>query len=181
LRKLSVGALAGHLYLTVRRVRIHLEGETVTTDAPVPASLGRYYASMRIVSDDDLGHVEHARIREDGERVAARGHATVAMQFAREVERIRPLVAAAPADRPIALGTQRFALSDYLATRVVEAAIHVDDLAVSCDLDVTIDADALALAVDVLVGAAREESGDLAVLRALARRERNTADVLRVL
>jgi hypothetical protein len=73
-------------------------------------------------------------------------------------------------------------VAEYLRTRLVEFAVHVDDLAVSVgvptpDLGSAADDEA----IDVLVGIARIRHGDVAVLRALARRERDDVQALRVI
>jgi hypothetical protein len=64
----------------------------------------------------------------------------------------------------------------------VELVVHADDLAASVGVEPTPPQPAAtAVAIDVLVGVARVRHGDMAVLRALARRERDTVRALRVL
>lgn len=63
----------------------------------------------------------------------------------------------------------------------VELAVHLEDLALSVGVHAPAPEAALAIAIDVLVAAARERHGDQAVLHALARRERDTNHALRVL
>jgi hypothetical protein len=73
-------------------------------------------------------------------------------------------------------------LDDYLATRLVELCVHVDDLAVSLGEPAPpLPEAATGLAVRILVDVARQRHGDRAVLRALTRRERDPAEALRVL
>jgi hypothetical protein len=73
-------------------------------------------------------------------------------------------------------------LDEYLRTRVVELVVHADDLAASVGVEpVPPQPATTAVAIDVLVGVARIRHGDMAVLRALARRERDTVRALRVL
>ncbi|MES2092386.1 MAG: hypothetical protein V4531_01065 [Actinomycetota bacterium] len=72
-------------------------------------------------------------------------------------------------------------LDEYLRTRLVELAVHTEDLALSIGVEVTSPAPAVSMAVDILVAAARERHSDQEVLRALTRRERDTVDALRVL
>jgi hypothetical protein len=71
-------------------------------------------------------------------------------------------------------------LDDYLVTRIVELAVHADDLATSVGLESSLPPAALAMAVHSLVDVVRVRHGDLAVLRALSRRERQTPELLRV-
>lgn len=72
-------------------------------------------------------------------------------------------------------------LDGYLQTRCVELAVHLEDLALSVNSPVRAPEGAVALAVDVLVAAARARHGDQAVLNALTRRERDAEEALRVL
>jgi hypothetical protein len=73
-------------------------------------------------------------------------------------------------------------LDDYLPTRLVETVVHADDLAVSTGAArVDFDPRAFDVVIDVLVGTARGRHGDLAVVRALTRRERDDVEALRVL
>jgi hypothetical protein len=73
-------------------------------------------------------------------------------------------------------------IDEYLKTRLIELTIHVDDLALSVRLPApAMPEQATTLAIAVLVGVARARSGDLAVLRALTRRERDPDEALRVL
>jgi hypothetical protein len=59
--------------------------------------------------------------------------------------------------------------------------VHADDLAVSVGTDLpTLPPAALQIAISTLVDVARQRHGDLAVLRALSRRERDTLGALRV-
>jgi hypothetical protein len=73
-------------------------------------------------------------------------------------------------------------LADYLRTRVVELVVHGDDLAASVGLDFgPISSDAASTAIDVLIEVARVRHGDMPVLRALTRHERDTVQALRVM
>jgi hypothetical protein len=78
--------------------------------------------------------------------------------------------------------TEAYRLDDWVANRAIEMLVHADDLAVSAGLDpLVLPADAAALAIHGLVDISRHREGDLAVLRALSRRERQSVDVLRAL
>jgi hypothetical protein len=64
-------------------------------------------------------------------------------------------------------------LDDYLVTRTIELAVHLDDLAVSIGVDTpSLDPRAIDLVTACLVKIARIRHGDVEVLRAMARRER---------
>jgi hypothetical protein len=59
--------------------------------------------------------------------------------------------------------------------------VHIDDLAVSVEVDTPqLPTAALDHAIDALVSTARHRHGDLSVLRALSRRERDELNALRV-
>ncbi len=72
-------------------------------------------------------------------------------------------------------------LADYLHTRIVELLVHTDDLATSVDVRAVPPRDAATAAFLVFIELARSRFGDVAVLRAFARRERGDAETLRVL
>ncbi|MER7899516.1 hypothetical protein ABTX62_26215 [Streptomyces sp. NPDC096046] len=81
-----------------------------------------------------------------------------------------------PADRRVAIlhrPGEEMLLDGYLQTRCVELAVHLDDLVLSVGARCQTPEATLAIAVDVLVAAARDRHGDQAVLHALARRERD--------
>lgn len=72
-------------------------------------------------------------------------------------------------------------LDDFLRTRVVELVVHGDDLAASVALDpVPASTETTSVAMEVLLHTARAAHGDLAVIRALARKERTAAGVFPV-
>jgi len=96
---------------------------------------------------------------------------------------VRARIPQEPADRRMTVRHQgrTLLLDEYLRTRCVGLAVHTEDLALSLDSDVRAPAATLAVAVDVLLAAARRRHGDVAVMHALARRERDDVDALRVL
>jgi hypothetical protein len=79
------------------------------------------------------------------------------------------------------VGGRRLLLDEYLRTRCVEIAAHLDDLAGSLSADLPIPTETATVAAEVLVGFAVVQSGPAEVLRALARRERADASVFPVL
>jgi hypothetical protein len=73
-------------------------------------------------------------------------------------------------------------LDQYLVARIVEMLVHSDDLAVSVGTDLPgFPGAAWDVVIGTLVDVARLHRGDLAVLRALSRRERDDVQALRVL
>jgi len=63
-------------------------------------------------------------------------------------------------------------LGDYLPTRVLELVVHGDDLATSVGIDAPLPESAATVTIEVMLDIARAVHGDLAVVRALSRRER---------
>lgn len=123
-------------------------------------------------------------VRERSEETAAEGPAAVAEQARSAWERLSRRLGEEPAGRRVAVlhrPGEEMLLDGYLQTRCVELAVHVEDLALSVGSDVRAPAASVAVAVDVLVAAARDRHGDQAVLHALARRERDALYALRVL
>lgn len=179
----TVGGLAGHVYGGIRRVEVGLDEPL--PDPPRWVTVAEFYGVNRVDDPDELATGLHPFIRDDGERRAAWGPATLHERFVEVVERLGQLLATEPLDRPIPVlqvPDGVVTLEDYLATRTVELVVHSDDLAVSVGMpSVDLPATACDVTVGVLVDLARHRSGDLAVVRALARRERSDPGVLHAL
>jgi Mycothiol maleylpyruvate isomerase N-terminal domain len=187
LSRMDVGSVAGHVYLVVRRVNKHLDAQRTLTgavdpgtpDRPVPKQTvivevpARHLPTIRVADEDDLDADLHVQVRRDGERIAERGWSSVVSSYAALVE----VLAARLADPPDVIvplgGSSPVLFAPYLASRVAELLVHADDLAVSVGLDVSPPSvNAVSVALTFLVESARAMHGDVAVLRAFARRER---------
>jgi len=178
LSELSVRGLVGHLVRAGTLVEQYLDAGFPETTRDV-ADAAEYYEIAVVSSDVD--DPVNTGIRERGEAVAAVGYAAVVAEFAATRDRLGVRLAAEPADARIAVTAGMvLSLDEYLVTRIVELVTHTDDLASSVGLP-TPEPDPVAatLAIDCLVSLARRRHGDLAVLRALTRRERDTLDALR--
>ena len=176
---MSVGGLAGHLARSVLQVEWFLDGRVVGAE-PVPPV--HYYARLVGTSTPDSALNVGVRARSD--ETAAAGPTVVAEQARAAWQRLSERLEREPADRRVAIlhrPGEEMLLDGYLQTRCVELAVHLDDLALSVGVRNPTPEGALAVAIDVLVAAARERHGDQAVLHALARRERDINDALRVL
>jgi uncharacterized protein (TIGR03083 family) len=170
LARMTVGDVAGHVFLVLRRVDKHLDEARVQPVAGgVP--LRRGWAYPRVDTEADLDLAVHTAVRHDGHHVAAWGWADVVAACR---ARIATLERRLPDEAPshVMLGPLAVPFGGYLGSRVVELLVHADDLAVSVGLDLTPPPDAVAVAVACLVDAARAVHGDTAVLRAFTRRER---------
>ncbi|MER5181884.1 maleylpyruvate isomerase N-terminal domain-containing protein [Streptomyces sp. NPDC002896] len=176
---MSVGGLAGHLARSVLQVEWFLDGQVLGAEPVAPV---RYYA--RLVDTSLPDSALNVGVRARSEETAAAGPAVVAEQARTAWERLAQRLDEEPTDRRVAIlhrPGEEMLLDGYLQTRCVELAVHLDDLALSVDDQCHVPDAALAIAVDVLVAAARDRHGDKAVLHALARRERDVDQALRVL
>jgi uncharacterized protein (TIGR03083 family) len=179
----TVGGLAGHLFHATDRLREVLEADPPPPSPPAP--IADYYGRARVDSPADLDHAFHRAVRDAGERVAQQGPEALGARFTAMVTHFRETLPGNAPDRlvPVVLGDGRPSrLDDYVATRVVELLVHSDDLAVSAGLpEISMPPTSAEVAIEALVWVPRVRHGDLAVLRALARRERSNAEILRVL
>ena len=177
LPELTVRGLAGHLARAVLQVEWFLD-MPVGDEPPVTAV--QYYADLRGVSD--LASELNVGVRQRGEETAAGGWARLYLDTGNTIERLRARLPDEPADRRVVAFGRSLVIDEYLKTRLIELCVHIDDLCLSVDLPTpALPEAATTTAIAVLVGVARARSGDLAVLRALSRRERDRDNVLRVL
>jgi hypothetical protein len=180
LAEFTVRGLAGHLARTLSTVETYLDAPEPGPSEPA-ISAAEYLAL--VAADGDLWGPLHTGVRVRGEEQAVGGPQAVVGQIDDALGRLTPRLATEPASRCVRVfGGVLATLDQYLATRVVELCVHVDDLAVSVGVPTPeLPGDGLATAIQVLVGAAVNRHGRMAVLRALSRRERDPDEVLRVL
>jgi hypothetical protein len=172
----SIRGLAGHVVRATLTVDTYLDRPEPTRQDPItPAA---YFANL----DSDIASSLNVAIRQRGEELAAAGHDHLIAEFDRLTIRLNDRLAHESADRLLTVaGDAVMRLDDYLVTRIIELTIHADDLAVSVGLDSpTLPPAAVSIVIDTLVDIARSRHGDVAVLRALTRRERDTINALRV-
>lgn len=114
---------------------------------------------------------DHRAIRERGAAVAAGGREAVRAAVLERLDTLDSMLSGATEDSLIAVMSGRvMPLSEYLVTRVVEQAVHLDDLARSVGREpwpLPTGHEQLALSVGVAI--ARRRHGDRQVLRALYR------------
>ncbi|NLT52985.1 MAG: hypothetical protein GXX79_00125 [Actinomycetales bacterium] len=182
---LTVGALASHTARSVLQVENFLDagepqaaGDDGTQD---PVDAGGYFAG--VAGLDDPGSAVNTGVRDRAALMAADGPQSLVADMAGCLRRLTARLPDEPAGRRVtAFGGQPMALDEYLRTRLVEFCVHADDLALSIGAGPSaLPEVALRVAVDVLVGTAVTRHGAPAVLRALARRERDAVAALRVL
>jgi hypothetical protein len=176
----SVRGLAGHLVGQATGTVRALEKVAPTGVEPVTA-IGFAMAVMGSAGWDDLTSPLHSGVRSFAERTAAGGHDALVGDLDRAIVRLEDLLEREPGDRLLEFVRIVMSLDEFVITRIWEVSIHGDDLAVSVGLAApAFPAAVYTVAIDALVDVARARHGDLAVLRALARRERDPGAVLRI-
>lgn len=178
LEDMTVGDLAAHL---VRAVTTVVDYLSRPAPAGEPIAPGTYFLTLlgdpRAVQSPQ-GRAVRQRAREESQA----GHHQALRRWQEAVAQARDTLDGAPPDRLVEVaGNLVLTLDDYLATRVVELVVHADDLAVSLRVESPPAPAAARLAEHVLLDVARGRHGDTAVLRALARGERASGEVLPVL
>jgi hypothetical protein len=170
----AVSGLAGHLTYTVFNVELFLDAPSLP-DVPTVDAV-RYYLTAGdpdTPTDDPVKQ----RIRRRSDERATAGPVALADSFDEALKRLAvrlptldPAMAVAVFDRWM------LRLDQFLLTRMIELAVHLDDLAVSLDVPTPpIPDEAADLVVVTLARIAHGRRGTLPVLRALSRRERASA------
>jgi hypothetical protein len=167
LAEMTVGSVAGHVFLVLRRLDKQLD-EAVEPDAQHPTVA---FPWLRVEELTDLDRDLHQMVRADGDHVARWGWEAVRDACVQRTEKLAGRLADRRA-RLVPLPGGVMDLEEYLETRVVELLVHGDDLAASVGSPFEPPVDATALAVETVVRAARAWHGDLAVLQTFTRRER---------
>lgn len=176
LAELKVSGLAGHLARQILTVPGVLAQDMPQED---PVSLTDHYSRARW-RGADLDDEANVSIRRDSEGEAADGPAALAARAGAELEQLRRALPAEPDDRIAHLpwGPWSLGLDDFLLTRMLEIAVHSDDLAYSTgvptpELPPEVIEPVLTLLLELAVG----RHGPTAVLRALSRSERTPATI----
>jgi hypothetical protein len=170
----AVRGLAGHLVRVAVTVDKYLDRPEPRGEESISAAA--YYGNV----DSDISSALNVGVRQRGEELAAGGHEHLVAELDRLASRLEERLRHEPDGRLVRVaGDTVMRLDDYLVTRIVELTVHADDLAVSVGLDYpTMPPGALDISIRVLIDTARHRHGDLAVLRVLSRRERDSGDVL---
>jgi hypothetical protein len=167
----SVGGLAAHLGSQISAVAQRLVEPAPTAE---PIGLPEHYARAAWVGAD-LDADANVAIRGAGERGAAGGPAAVLARAESDLADVGVSLPAAAADRLVSppAGPWSLLLDDFLVTRLMEIAVHSDDLACSVGEDPPhLPADVLDPVFALLTGLAVRRHGPTALLRALSRSER---------
>ena len=172
----TVGGLAEHLANQVFSVATAI-AQPSSSDEQV--SLLEHYARAAWVRSGRDSAV-NVSIRDSGEAAAAEGPEAFAARLTTTLAEVIRTLPAIPDDhrvRPPA-GPWSLVLDDFLLTRMMELAVHSDDLACSVDLAApslpeSVTDPVIALLVSLAVG----RHGPTAMLRALSRAERAPASI----
>lgn len=175
LEEFTVSGLAGHLAGQVLAVPEVLA--TPLPDEPPAALLDHYTRATWI--DTGVDSATNVKIRAGGNAQAADGAGALAERTADTLATLRGTLAAEPAGGVVHLtGRWSLTLDDYLTTRLLEIAVHDDDLAVSVGIETPALPDAaLEPVFALLTRLSVRKHGAPAVLRALARAERAPSSI----
>lgn len=178
LERWKVSGLTGHLVRATTSVEAYLDADQAPEGEAITAA--RYY---ELILDRDLDSKLNVAVRERGDEMAADGLASLLALWDGTLARLEERLDYEAASRRVRVFDDLvLKLDDYLVTRMLEMIVHADDVAVSTGAALPdFPEAAYELVIGTLVGAARLHRGDLAVLRALARRERDEHAALRVL
>ncbi|MGH3395129.1 MAG: maleylpyruvate isomerase N-terminal domain-containing protein [Streptosporangiaceae bacterium] len=173
---MSVGALAGHLARQIFNVEAVLAQEACD-DPPIP--LLEHYARSAWpgAAPDDPSNVA---VRDSGAAEAAVGPAALARRTTAALGRLSERLPGEPPDQVVLVpwGPWPLTLADLLITRMMEIAVHDDDLACSVGLPTPALPDEVTDTVVVLLArlAVRRHGPDT-VVRAFSRAERAPATI----
>ena len=176
LAEMTVGGLAGHLAYQIFSVSAALD-EPASQQPPI-ALLEHYTRAAWLGAPLDAE--VNTGIRSRGEDIGREGAQPLAKRAGAALAEQQARLAGLSGGRPVFLPQTGWALSlgDFLTTRTMELAVHMDDLAVSVGLPARELPDAAFDPVLVLLARlAARRHGQAALLRALARAERAPAAV----
>ena len=181
LAEFPVRGLAGHLLRAMTSVEGYLDRPEADPGMGA-VSPAEYYAAV-VAAGNDIDSDLHRAVRQRGLDEAAGTAGELALAWGDTAARLGDRLESEPGGRLVQVfGDMVLTLDDYLVTRLVELVVHADDLAASLAVPPPpLPAAATGLVIATLVEVARIRHGDAAVLRALARRERDAVEALRVL
>ena len=176
LAEMTVSGLAGHLAYQIFSVSAALD-EPASQQPPI-ALLEHYTRAAWLGAPLDAE--VNTGIRSRGEDIGREGAQPLAKRAGAALAEQQARLAERPGSQPVFLPQTGWALSlgDFLTTRTMELAVHMDDLAVSVGLPARELPDAAFDPVLVLLARlAARRHGQTALLRALARAERAPAAI----
>ncbi len=172
----TCGALAGHLVRSLLTVDTYLDDPV----DPEPDELDAATYFRRALGDSDpITSSMHVAVRERSGELAGASAAALYDRASALRDRLHQRLPAQPRDASIrVISGLVMAVDEYLVTRLVELAVHIDDLAASLGIETpAYPDDASRRVVAAMAELARLRHGDLAMLRALTRTERATGPI----
>lgn len=173
---MTVGALAAHLVRATGATLAYLDRTEPDTrpQGELLTKVDYFHAAV----DSPI----HERIKEVSADEASQGHEQVAARAAEVATQLGERLPAEPDDRLIgALGNRMLTLDDFCRTRMIEIGMHIDDLAHSVgEPTPQLSSDVTNEIIDIVMGIARAQHGDWAVIHALARAERSSNPIFPV-
>lgn len=184
LERWTVGDLVAHLARAVLTVESYLGRGDPGPDGALDAA--DYLLGIEGLgggAGPDLDSELHLAIHQRARTESEPGHQDVVGRWREGVASLKTRLPTETPDRHVAvLGGRPMLLDEYLVTRMVELAVHADDVAVSLGMEPPeFTPEQTAPVIECLVEVARRRHGDTAVLRALTRTERDAVRALRVL
>ena len=174
LPELEIGQLAGHLARAVLTVHWYLD---MPEGDPPTISAGEYFSSVT----NDIASEANVAIRERAVEASRVGWARLYLDVGNALDHLRRRLPEENPDHRIPTGGRTLLLDEYLRTRIVELVVHVGDLCRSLGIETPEMPDATRVAIGVLLDTALTRHGAPRVRLALARRELDEVDALRVL
>lgn len=180
LPELAIGALAAHTARAVIVVGQYLDG-TPPEPGIALATAPDYYVQVGVT--DTLDDAANVAVRKRAARLAGDGPHELLRHFDHACGALATRLAQEPPDRSLRVAADiPMLLDEYLVTRILELVVHADDLGCSLGVETAAFSPvALACTIGCLLEIARLRHGDLAVIRAMTRRERDATAALRVL
>ena len=182
----TVGAIVTHVNGAIGWTLRLLELPAPVDVRPMPrAEVLALLNSLKIGPDGADRHPIHDVLRDQFEEAARKGWEATRAKFLGLTERLAERLEGESGGRVVDLRPTAplvLRIGDWMPTRVVELVVHGDDLATSVGIDPPRLSDAAAtVTIYLLMATARAAHGDLAVIRALSRRERAGTAVFPVL
>ena len=144
----------------------------------------RFWHSLKIDPDGADRLALHDVLRDQFEQAATRGWESTRDRFLTLAKQLGARLDGEAYERALDLRPTApliVCIGDLMPSRVVELVVHGDDLAASVGVDAPrLSKAAASVSIDLLMAVARRAHGDVAVVRALARRERASSAVFPV-
>ncbi len=170
---MTVGALVSHLVTAVTNPDRFLEAPSPVGE---PISVATYWLPVTAEAESAV----NVGVRTTAAEEALIGQRAVVGRLGRAIDQLRARLPSEPEDRLVRARDEVLVLDQYLRSRLIELAVHTDDLCVSLGRD-TPPLPGIEVAIGALMEVAILRHGELAVLRALSRRERDAVQALRVM